>query len=411
MKINTFLDKLSASILSQPDFDLSNCIIVLPNKRAKIFLLESLKNQLETTSFAPTIISIEDFIQEISGCRSIDSIELLFEFYEVYLSVTDKTKQQNFDEFATWAKIAIQDFNEIDRYLLDPNHVFSYLKDIEALKRWNLEPAKTTKLIDSHLEFWSKLPLYYESFYNHLLKKGIGYQGILYREAVKKLASFTTTITNQIYFAGFNALNQAEERIFKHLANENKAKIYWDIDEVFLSDSYHDAGLFIRKFKKEWKPFVNQDFEWIVNHFCQEKIIEIIGTPKSIGQAKIVGTIIEKIQSENLNLEKTAVVLGDENLLLPVLYGLPKSVDALNITMGYPSKNNPAQLLISKLFKLHTNAKQRNEKNYTYYYKEVLDILNHPLVEPYCKVEEVVKVINNNNFTFFSNEKLFNLYE
>ena len=228
---------------------------------------------------------------------------------------------------------------------------------------------------------------------------------------MRNLASFTTTITNQIYFAGFNALNQAEERIFKHLANENKAKIYWDIDEVFLNDSYHDAGLFIRKFKKEWKPFVNQDFEWVVNHFSEEKNIEIIGTPKSIGQAKIVGTIIEKIQSENPNLEKTAVVLGDENLLLPVLYGLPESVDALNITMGYPSKNNPAQLLISKLFKLHTNAKQRNEKSYTFYYKEVLDILNHPLVEPYCKVEEVVKVINNNNFTFFSNQKLFSLYE
>lgn len=411
MKQDTFLDKLSAVILSQSDIELSNCLIVLPNKRAKVFLLESLKNQLETTSFAPTIISIEDFIQEISGLRTIDPIELLFEFYEVYLSVTDKSKQQTFEEFATWAKTAIQDFNEIDRYLLDPNHVFSYLEDIEALKRWDLQPQDKTKLITTHLEFWAKLPLYYESFYKHLLKKGIGYQGLLYREAVKNLVSFTTTITNQIYFAGFNALNQAEERIFKHLANENKAKIYWDIDEVFLNDSYHDAGLFIRKFKKEWKPFVNQDFEWVVNHFSEEKNIEIIGTPKSIGQAKIVGTIIEKIQSENPNLEKTAVVLGDENLLLPVLYGLPESVDALNITMGYPSKNNPAQLLISKLFKLHTNAKQRNEKSYTFYYKEVLDILNHPLVEPYCKVEKVVKVINNNNFTFFSNQKLFSLYE
>ena len=411
MKTITFLDKLSIAILSQSDIELSNCLIVLPNKRAKVFLLESLKRQLESTSFAPSIISIEEFIQDISGIRSIDPIELLFEFYEVYLSVTEKGKQQTFEEFATWAKTAIQDFNEIDRYLLDPNHIFSYLKDIEALKRWKLEPQDTTKLIDAHFEFWSKLPLYYESFYNHLLKKNIGYQGLLYREAIKNLEAFTTTISNQIYFAGFNALNQAEERIFKHLATENKAKIYWDIDEVFLNDSYHDAGLFIRKFKKEWKPFVNQDFEWVVNHFSEEKNIEIIGTPKSIGQAKIVGTIVEKIQSKNPNLEKTAVVLGDENLLLPVLYGLPESIDALNITMGYPSKNNPAQLLISKLFKLHINANQRNEKSYTFYYKEVLDILNHPLVEPYCKVEEVVKVINNNNFTFFSNQKLFSLYE
>ena len=411
MKQDTFLDKLSKTILSQSNVQLSNCLIVLPNKRAKVFLLEHLKTHLESTFFAPKIISIEDFIQEISNLRTIDSIELLFEFYEVYLSVTETTKQQSFEEFAIWAKTAIQDFNEMDRYLLEPNHVFSYLKDIEALKRWNLEPSHTTKLIDTHLEFWAQLPLYYESFYNHLLKKGIGYQGLLYREAVKNLASFTITITNQIYFAGFNALNQAEEKIFKHLANENKAKIYWDIDEVFLNDSYHDAGLFIRKFKKEWKPFVNQDFEWVVNHFSEEKNIEIIGTPKSIGQAKIIGTIVENIQNENLNLEKTAIVLGDENLLLPVLYGLPESVESLNITMGYPSKNNPAQLLISKLFKLHSNAKQRNEKSYTFYYKEVLDILNHPLVEPYCRAEEVVKVINNNNFTFFSIQKLFSLYE
>jgi hypothetical protein len=410
MKSITFLDKLSTVLLAQPENELSSCTIILPNKRAKVFLLESIKKQLEGTAFAPTIISIEDFIQEISGLRSIDPIELLFEFYEVYLSVTEKSKQQTFDEFATWAKTALQDFNEIDRYLLEPNKVFSYLEAIEALKRWQVEASKTTTLIDNHLEFWAKLPLYYQSFYDHLISKGIGYQGLLYREAVKNLEKFAANTTNTIYFAGFNALNQAEEKIIKYLANEKKAKIFWDIDELFLNDSYHDAGLFIRKFKKEWKPFINQDFEWIVNHFTEEKNIEIIGTPKSIGQAKIVGTIIEKIQSKSPNLENTAVVLGDENLLLPVLFGLPASVEALNITMGYPSKNNPAQLLISKLFKLHTNAKQRNEKSYTFYYKEVLAILNHPLIEPYCKVEEVVNVINSNNFTFFSREKLFSLY-
>jgi hypothetical protein len=406
----TFLDKLSTTILAQPEKELANYTIVLPNKRAKVFLLESLKKQLLGTTFAPSIISIEDFIQEMANLRAIDSIELLFEFYEVYLSVTDKAKQQNFEQFATWATIAIQDFNEIDRYLLEPNKVFSYLEAIEALKRWQVEVSKTTTLIDNHLEFWAKLPLYYQSFYDHLISKGIGYQGLIYREAVKNLEKFAARTTNTIYFAGFNALNQAEEKIIKYLAKEKKAKIFWDIDELFLNDSYHDAGLFIRKYKKDWKPFIHQDFEWIVNHFTEEKNIEIIGTPKSIGQAKIVGTIIEKIQSKSPNLENTAVVLGDENLLLPVLFGLPASVEALNITMGYPSKNNPAQLLISKLFKLHTNAKQRNEKSYTFYYKEVLAILNHPLIEPYCNVEEVVNVINSNNFTFFSREKLFDLY-
>jgi hypothetical protein len=102
---------------------------------------------------------------------------------------------------------------------------------------------------------------------------------------------------------------------------------------------------------------------------------------KTIGQAKIAGGIIENIINDpTTTLDKVAIVLGEENLL--VLYSLPSSVGALNITMGYPSKNNPAQILIAKLFKMHTNF---IAKNYVLYYKDVLDILTHPLVEPYAK--------------------------
>jgi hypothetical protein len=36
----------------------------------------------------------------------------------------------------------LQDFNEIDRYLLDPTHVLSYLKDIEEKKKWKKRKKK-----------------------------------------------------------------------------------------------------------------------------------------------------------------------------------------------------------------------------------------------------------------------------
>lgn len=117
---------------------LASTIVVLPNKRAKVFLVEELKTSFQYY-FSPKIISIEDFVQDISGIRSIDPIELLFEFYEVYLSITDKTNQQSFELFANWAKTLLQDFNEIDRYLLDSSHVLSYLKDIEDIKNGELK--------------------------------------------------------------------------------------------------------------------------------------------------------------------------------------------------------------------------------------------------------------------------------
>jgi hypothetical protein len=412
MTNTSFLDKIATVLVEDYSEKLSNTIVVLPNKRAKIFLIEALKKQVSNNILSPEIISIEDFIQDISNVRSIDPIELLFEFYEVYLSITDKSNQQSFELFANWAKTLLQDFNEIDRYLLEPSYVLSYLKDIEDIKKWGIEVENKTKLLENYIDFWKLLPKYYESLYTHLLGKGVGYQGLIYREAVNNLNDFLGTIKSKQYiFAGFNALNAAEEKIIQHLIAADRAKIYWDVDQTFLNDPFHDAGLFVRRFKESWKHYKSNPFEWIVNDFSQTKNIQIIGTPKSIGQAKITGSIIDRFIAENpvATLDKVAIVLGEENLLVPLLYSLPSTVGALNITMGYSSKNNPAQILIAKLFKMHTNALSRNSSSYVLYYKDVLDVLTHPLVEPFAKTSALVSIINQNNYTFITHKKLLEL--
>jgi len=412
MANTTFLNNLSKQIVLDYPENTSDVVIVLPNKRAKVFLIEELKNEITATIFSPEIVSIEDFVQEIAAIRSIDSIELLFEFYSVYLSITEVSKQEPFETFANWAKTLLQDFNEIDRYLLNPDKVLKYLENIKEIEHWSVDVDKRTNLIDNYLAFWKLLPTYYRALYDFLYHKGIGYQGLIYREAVNNLNHFSETIGKKTFvFAGFNALNQAEERIVQHLLAIDKAKIYWDIDTVFLNDIFHDAGLFTRKFKKEWPYYKNNPFEWIANDYAQEKNIQIIGTPKSIGQAKIVGDLIQKhIENTNDGLKKVAVVLGEESLLIPVLHALPASVDALNITMGYSSKNNPAQILIAKLFKTHTNALSRNASNYVFYYKDVLDLLTHPLIEPYANANHIVQTINKNNFTFITHKKIMELH-
>lgn len=409
---SSFLEKIATVIIQDYSAKLAETTIILPNKRAKVFLIEALKKEITHTILSPEIISIEDFVQDVAAIRSVDAIELLFEFYEVYLSITEKQNQQSFELFANWAKTLLQDFNEIDRYLLEPSHVLSYLKDIEDIKRWGIEVENKTKLLENYIDFWKLLPLYYNALYDHLLNKAIGYQGLIYREAVNNLNHFSNTISNRTYvFAGFNALNAAEEKIVQHLLALDQAKIYWDADQTFLNDPYHDAGLFVRRFKESWKHYKSNPFEWIVDDFSQPKNIQVIGTPKTIGQAKLAGNIIDKIINENpeTSLDKVAIVLGEENLLMPVLYSLPSSVGALNITMGYSSKNNPSQILIAKLFKMHTNALSRKGESYVFYYKDVLDILTHPLVEPYAKANNLVKIIKENNYTFITHSRLIEL--
>ncbi|HJY11610.1 MAG TPA: hypothetical protein VJ304_02420, partial [Flavobacterium sp.] len=315
------MQKIATIVIQDFSAKLAETTIILPNKRAKVFLIEALKKETNKTILSPEIISIEDFVQDVASIRSVDSIELLFEFYEVYLSVTEKQNQQSFELFANWAKTLLQDFNEIDRYLLDPAHVLSYLKDIEDIKKWGIEVENKTKLLENYIDFWKLLPLYYNSFYEHLLNKSIGYQGLIYREAVNNLNHFSNTISNRTFiFAGFNALNAAEEKIVQHLLALDQAKIYWDVDQAFLNDPYHDAGLFVRRFKENWKHYKANPFEWIVDDFSQSKNIQVIGTPKTIGQAKLAGSIIENLINENeiSSLDKVAIVLGEENLLMPV---------------------------------------------------------------------------------------------
>ena len=406
MKQSSFLHHLAQKILENHGTDFANITVVLPNKRAKLFLLEAFKDFSTQTFFAPLVVSIEDLIGEISGMRSLNTIEQLFEFYEVYKVITPKEVQQDFETFGNWAKMLLQDFNEIDRYLLKPSYVFEYLKNIDDINHWSVNAETKTSLITRYLTFWDQLPNYYHTYTKHLKSLNAGYQGLLYREAVSNVNHFISKHSKHtFYFGGFNALNQAEEHIIQEMLKNGIANVFWDSDEVFLNDIDHGAGYFSRKIKQNWGYYKSHPYEWIVNEFNQYKNIEIISTPKSVGQAKIVGKIVEGIQAENNNLQNTAVVLSDENLLIPVLYALPNEVSSLNVTMNYDSKSNPVQLFFLKLFKLHINALNR-DKNATFYHKEMLDVLSHPLIQGMAMSKDIVDEINQRNLSFFTTNTL-----
>lgn len=402
----TFLDRLSQQIRQDFANDMSQLVVVLPNKRARVFLLENLKKYFPESVFAPDIISIEELIQNISGIRSLDSIEVLFEFYIVYREIAGPTAQ-DFDHFGNWASMLLQDFNEIDRYLLEPDSVFSYLKNIEDIKHWALDLEKRTSLIENYLEFWNMMPIYYKELYEKLLHKKVGYQGLVYREAVNAHKNYLQANPSSFfYFCGFNALNAAEEVIIQHFLFEKRAKVFWDIDEFFLNDKYHDAGYFLRRIKQKWPHYQYNPFEWIVNEYGAEKNINIIQTPKLVGQAKIAGQVVEHVLEQQAKLDRVAVVLGDENLLLPVLYALPNDVSSLNITMGYSGKSSPVQLLLNKIFKMHLASIRRGGKQNVVYYKEVLDVLCNPVLATFIDADNVVQEIHRKNLTFFSLDRL-----
>ena len=243
--------------------DTSKLSLVLPNKRAGLFLKRDWSSISKTTGFLPEIISIEQFIEELSQLRLLSNTELIFEFYSVYLELTPLDERDSFDSFSKWAPIVLQDFNEIDRYLIPQEQIFEYLTAIQELNHWSLE-ANSTPLVKGYLSFWKKVDSYYSKLTSHLLQKGAGYQGLIYREAVENLESYTQNNPHKSHvFLGFNALNASESTIIQELLQQEKAVIYWDIDQTFVEAPFHDAGYFIRQHQKQWSHFKTQPFKWV----------------------------------------------------------------------------------------------------------------------------------------------------
>ncbi|OIQ23419.1 PD-(D/E)XK nuclease family protein [Lacinutrix sp. MedPE-SW] len=390
--------------------NLSNIHFILPSKRAGVFLRQELSAVVKETIFSPYILSIEEFVEELAQLKSTLNTELLFEFYNSYISLTPKAEQESFESFSKWAQILLQDFNEIDRYLIPQDKIFDYLSAIKTLDHWSLDDNKTD-VVKNYLKFWDKLKVYYKHYNKALISKKIGYQGLVYREAVNNIESYISTTSKTHVFLGFNALNTAEETIIQNLLENNLAYIYWDIDKVFIDNKIHDAGLFTRGHKHNWKYFKKHSFNWESNNYTTNKNIEILGVPKNIGQAKAIGNILEKIGSKNPDFKSTAVVLGDENLLIPVLNSIPLDIKKLNVTMGFPLNSIPLASLFEQLFSIH----KKHTNNF--YYKDVIAVLSHQFIRPLFNNEttnhasQLIEKIQKNNLVYISLEDLIKYNE
>ncbi len=387
-----------------------NVVFILPSQRAGVFVKQIFKNKI-SAGFLPRIVNIGDFVEEVSELKKADSVQLLFHFYTIYKEIEEDP--DTFDVFSSWAFTVIQDFNEIDQHLINTREIFVYLRDVHRLKKWSVKGEFTeTELIKDHFSFMEKLNKFYDAFYEFLLERKIGYQGVLYREATKKVDTFISNNQDKKYFfIGFNALNSAEEFLFQQFLSNGNSEVFWDIEKTFYK-SNHQAGSFLRKYKSKWKYYEKNSIETIKEYFNEPKNIQVIGASKNITQIKYAGEILSKLPDYN----NTALVLADESLLPITLNSLPKNVDAVNITMGYPLKDIPTTSLIFAVFQLFISQEklQKKETN-LFYHKDLVRFIKDVSIYRLLQIDDTqnltdvisLAIVKENN-TFISQEKINN---
>ena len=336
--------------------DPESCIFVLPSKRAGYFLKNLMARKAGKAMLAPEVLSAESFAERMSGLRYATQTKLLFCLYESFIE-QEGIAHESFFDFSKWGQTLLQDFNEIDRYLVEPGAFFSYLGSLQEIRHWTPD-GSSTPMIDKRVRFWKSLEPIYHRFRGKLASEGLGYQGQVYRQAEGQGGDYLEKAGGLIHiFMGFNALNRAEESIIQQILEGGNGRIYWDADPYYLEDPVHDAGLFLRKYKASWPYLQKHPIKGLSSYFNSPKEIQITGLPKSVSQAKYAGTLIEKLLEEHKGaIGHTALVLGEESLMNPVLNSLPETLDAVNVTMGYPLEESPLSQLFQLLFDVFMGA-------------------------------------------------------
>ena len=387
-----FLEEIVEVVLSRFADAADEVTIVFPNRRAGLFFQKYLAAQITKPVWSPRIVSIEDFIKNLSGLKSADKLDLVFDLYRVFTKLNKSG--EDFDKFFYWGNIMLQDFDELDKFLVDAELLFKNLVHIKNLENsldylqedqkklitdfWLSFGEKLSNHQKGFLGIWDNLFQTYTQFKTRLSEKGVAYDGMIYREVTEKLERGAITLdSGHVIFAGFNALSKSEETIISWFVKEGKGEVYWDADDYYLKDNKQEAGKFLREMKFGNSILRKSFRESYGNAFAgSDKKIEVISVASEAGQAQQASSLLKSWNSKTNIDENTAVVLPNIELLFPLLHAIHPEVEKLNITMGYPLSSSVVYGLLNALIDLQMKAEGKN----AYHFRTVLTILRHPLL-------------------------------
>jgi hypothetical protein len=466
--MQSFLYRSAQHIYSQHSHNqLSKVCIVLPSRRGVLYFKQALARLSDKPFLAPDIFAVDDFVMDMTGLRQIDQVALLFELYDVFKEIDPNVV---FERFMTWASTLLNDFDKIDQYLVDAKALFAYMSEAKALERWQMQLGESQKdrnlktdRTDRYFKLFENILTVYQNLRNRLITQGLVYRGMAYRDLAENVDKYILEKDRHLkyYFVGFNALSDAEERIIRTLLkNKNLCETLWDSDTYFLKNKDQKAGDWLKYYKNGddkngITPLFNNEWTWETDELIKgKKNIQIIGVSNASIQAKVAGHIYRgwglkeegrkggREEGENGGNEdgqsrqpiadsqkpQTAIVLGDENLLVPVMNSLDESVKDFNITMGLSLRNSMLFTLIDSLFELQRNLVEfKTEEGGTvkipkFSHRQVVRVLNHPFLrrwelmkyqgteeEVLNPIRKTLQEITDRNRVFLSSKELAEL--
>ena len=399
-----FLYRIAKTFHSQFGENLYKHTFVFPNRRAGLFFQKYLAELAGKPLFSPQVITINELIEQLSSYQLVDKIELLVMLYDHFIAISQT--DESFDDFVYWGEMLLGDFDDVDKYMIDAEQLFTNVTDLKSIddhatyltegqiaairQFWtNFMPYESSNTKQKFMETWEVLYPLYSRFRKGLHDKGLGYQGMIYRDVAERAKSkeLQSVPEGEIVFVGLHALSTSEIKLLQYLKTSGNADFYWDYESPFVDDPANKASLWVVRNRTLFPSKYTIEKPVEVNKIN----IEIMGIPSGVGQAKHATSILNRLIDDQKIVNpsqaiNTAVVLPDESLLLPVLYSVPESIDKINVTMGYSLSHSAIAGLIKYLADAQRKVRMIEGRRH-YYFRYVISILNNSLVKIAAKSE------------------------
>ena len=406
---------------------------VFPNRRSMVWFRKHLCSAVKDVPLlAPQMLTINDFFSRVSGVPASDRVRLLLELYDSYKALNPKA--ESLDEFIFWGDVILADFNDVDKYLVDPRQLFANVADFKALQdtfeyltdtqreaikgflsHFNDQSGKLTVDLGTDdpdvkgrfLQIWNILYPLYVSYNKSLADKGMAYEGMVYRSLAERLKNMSVEDVFQdifhegttFVFVGLNALNECEKTLLRKLRDAGKAEFCWDWSGDMIKDPQNRSSFFMADNVLEFPQAARWDPEGVE---CPE--INVISVASSAGQAKRLPDILCQRTGAP---EECAVVLPDEGLLKSVLNSIPEEIHDINVTMGLPMNVSLFYTMMADISAIQMHAVKRKD-TWLFYHKQVWDLFSSEIFRKAAdeKTMEIVAKVKENARYYIPKDEL-----
>ncbi|NLE64985.1 MAG: hypothetical protein GX606_03605 [Elusimicrobia bacterium] len=335
---------------------LERLAVVFGGKRPGLFLKRALARRLGRAFVPPSCWTIEELMCRIAlGGEALRPAMPLEESFEIYRLASERAPEllegrETFAAFMPWATEILDLIAQLD--LEDVGG--EALSNVEASARIGFSVPQSI----NHL--LTRIQGLREDFHGRLRSRGQVSRGMIYRIAEERIAGVPLAEFDEIIVANLFYFHRTEEAVIRALHERGQATLIFQGDQRKWPVLERIAGRFGCDLTEG--PFPTPTtFDLKVS--CASDVH---------GEAALVRDILGKVE----DLDRTVIVVPDEEALVPLLSALPQEMSGINVSMGYPLSRSSLWSFLESLF-----SAQLSRREGAYYARDYLQVLRHPFVK------------------------------